>query len=44
MNIHLGTFVFQIVNFVVVAFILHRLLYRPLYEAIDRRRQATLAA
>ncbi|HVW38981.1 MAG TPA: F0F1 ATP synthase subunit delta [Pirellulales bacterium] len=44
MNIHLWTFVFQIVNFVVVAFVLHRLLYRPLYEAIDRRRQATLAA
>ena len=44
MNIHPWTFVFQIVNFVVVAFVLHRLLYRPLYEAIDRRRQATLAA
>lgn len=44
MNIHLWTFVFQIVNFVVVAFVLHRLLYQPLYEAIDRRRQATLAA
>jgi F-type H+-transporting ATPase subunit b len=44
MNIHLWTFVFQIVNFVVVAVVLHRLLYRPLYEAIDRRRQSTLAA
>ncbi len=44
MNIHLWTFVFQIVNFVVVAFVLHRLLYRPLHEAIDRRRQAMLDA
>ena len=41
MNIHLGTFLFQIVNFAVVAFVLHRVLYRPLHEAIDRRRQAT---
>lgn len=44
MNIHFWTFVFQIVNFIVVAFVLHRLLYRPLHEAIDRRRQATLKA
>lgn len=44
MNIHFWTFVFQIFNFVAVAFVLHRLLYRPLHEAIDRRRQATEAA
>ena len=44
MNIHFWTFIFQIVNFVVVAFVLHRLLYRPLHEAIDRRREATLKA
>lgn len=44
MNIHLGTFIFQVVNFLVVAYVLHRLLYRPLHEAIDRRRRETLAA
>jgi F-type H+-transporting ATPase subunit b len=44
MNIHLWTFLFQILNFVVVAFVLHWLLYRPLHEAIDRRRQAALDA
>jgi F-type H+-transporting ATPase subunit b len=33
------TFLFQVVNFVALAFILHRLLYRPLHEAIDRRRR-----
>ncbi|HWB14370.1 MAG TPA: F0F1 ATP synthase subunit delta [Pirellulales bacterium] len=41
MNIHFWTFLFQIFNFVVVAFVLQRLLYRPLHEAIDRRRLAT---
>jgi F-type H+-transporting ATPase subunit b len=41
MSIHFWTFLFQIFNFVVVAFVLHRLLYRPLHEAIDRRRLAT---
>ena len=41
MSIHLWTFLFQIFNFVVVAFVLHRVLYRPLHGAIDRRRQAT---
>lgn len=44
MNIHFWTFIFQIVNFVVVAFVLQRLLYRPLHEAIDRRREAALKA
>ena len=33
------TFLFQAINFVVLAYILHRLLYRPLHEAIDRRRE-----
>lgn len=44
MNLHFWTFLFQILNFVVVAYVLHRILYRPLHEAIDRRRQATLQA
>jgi F-type H+-transporting ATPase subunit b len=34
------TFVFEVVNFLVLAYILQRLLYRPLHDAIDRRRQA----
>ncbi len=35
------TFLFEILNFVVLAYILHRLLYRPLREAIDRRKAET---
>jgi F-type H+-transporting ATPase subunit b len=34
------TFLFEILNFLVLAFILHRLLYRPLRAAIDERRAA----
>jgi F-type H+-transporting ATPase subunit b len=32
------TFLFEVLNFLVLAFVLHRLLYRPLREAIDRRK------
>jgi F-type H+-transporting ATPase subunit b len=39
-----STFFFQTFNFVVLAYVLHRLFYRPLHEAIDRRRQAVLQA
>jgi F-type H+-transporting ATPase subunit b len=35
------TFLFEAVNFVVLAYVLHRLLYRPLREAVERRRAAT---
>jgi F-type H+-transporting ATPase subunit b len=38
------TFLFQAINFLVLACVLHRLLYRPLHDAIDQRRQATAAA
>jgi F-type H+-transporting ATPase subunit b len=34
------TFLFEILNFVVLAFVLHRLLYRPLREAIRKRQEA----
>jgi F-type H+-transporting ATPase subunit b len=44
MSINIWTFLFQIVNFTVLAYVLHRLLYRPLHDAIDRRRQATVQA
>lgn len=40
MSFSWSTFVFQIVNFVVLAYVLERLLYRPLHDAIDRRREA----
>jgi F-type H+-transporting ATPase subunit b len=33
------TFLFEALNFLVLVFILHRVLYRPLREAIDRRRE-----
>jgi F-type H+-transporting ATPase subunit b len=41
MQFHLWTFLFEAINFVALAFVLNRLLYRPLHEAIDHRREAT---
>ncbi len=38
------TFLFQLLNFVVLVYVLRRLLYRPLHEAIDRRRAANARA
>jgi F-type H+-transporting ATPase subunit b len=38
------TFLFEVLNFLVLAYVLHRLLYRPLQEAIDARRTATTQA
>ncbi len=38
MTFNVWTFLFEIVNFVVLAYILHRILYRPLRAAIDQRR------
>ncbi|MBX9790086.1 MAG: F0F1 ATP synthase subunit delta [Pirellulales bacterium] len=40
MTFNIWTFLFEIVNFVVLAYVLHRLLYRPLRAAIDQRREA----
>ena len=40
MTFNVWTFLFEILNFVVLAFILHRLLYRPLRAAIDERKAA----
>ena len=40
MTFNIWTFVFELVNFVVLAYVLHRLLYRPLRSAIDKRREA----
>lgn len=39
MQFNFWTFLFQLLNFVVLAYVLRRLLYRPLSEAIERRRQ-----
>lgn len=40
MTFNLWTFLLQVVNFVVLALVLRHLLYRPLHEAIERRREA----
>lgn len=44
MTFNVWTFLFEIINFVVLAYVLHRLLYKPLREAIDRRREQTAHA
>lgn len=44
MSFNLSTFIFEIINFLVLAYILQRLLYRPLHDMIDRRRQAIACA
>lgn len=41
MTFNWWTFLFEALNFVVLAYVLHRLLYRPLREAIQQRRAAT---
>jgi F-type H+-transporting ATPase subunit b len=38
------TFLFEALNFVVLAYLLHRLLYRPLRDAVDQRRAVTARA
>jgi len=38
------TFFFEAINFLVLAYILRRLLYRPLHDAIDKRKQANARA
>lgn len=40
MQIDTTSFILQLVNFVVLVWILHRFLYRPVLAAIDRRRAA----
>jgi F-type H+-transporting ATPase subunit b len=40
MTFNLWTFLFEVINFVVLAYVLHRLLYRPLRQALDERREA----
>ena len=44
MIFNVWTSLFQVVNFLVLVYILRRLLYRPLREAIDRRREAQAQA
>ena len=38
MTFNVWTFLFEVLNFLVLAFVLHRLLYRPLRDAIERRK------
>jgi F-type H+-transporting ATPase subunit b len=40
MTFNWWTFLFEVLNFVVLAYVLHRLLYRPLRDAIDQRRES----
>jgi F-type H+-transporting ATPase subunit b len=40
MTFNVWTFLFEVLNFLVLAFVLQRLLYRPLREAVERRQQA----
>ena len=44
MTFNWWTFLFEALNFVVLAYVLHRLLYRPLREAIEKRREANARA
>src|SRR5579872_1716801 len=44
MNFSFSTFIFEIINFLVLAYILQRFLYRPLHDMIDRRREAIARA
>jgi len=44
MKFDVWTFLFEVVNFLVLVYVLRRLLYRPLHEAIDRRRDANAKA
>lgn len=41
MKFDLTTFIFQIINFVVLLFILKRLLYKPVREIVEKRRKLT---
>lgn len=44
MTFNLWTFLFEVLNFLVLAYVLQRLLYRPLREAVEKRQQETARA
>jgi F-type H+-transporting ATPase subunit b len=44
MSFNIWTFLFEAVNFVVLAFVLHRLLYEPLRRAVAERQEANARA
>jgi len=44
MTFNVWTFLFEIINFLVLAYVLHRLLYRPLRTAIEQRQAVQAAA
>jgi F-type H+-transporting ATPase subunit b len=44
MTFNVSTFLFQVVNFAALAFVLHRLLYRPIRKAIEQRQADNLRA
>lgn len=41
MTFNLWTFLFEVVNFLVLVYVLHRLFYGPLRDAVERRRMAS---
>ncbi len=44
MNFNIWTFLFEVVNFLVLVYVLRRLLYKPLHAAIEERQQANAQA
>lgn len=44
MIVNVWTFLFEVLNFLALVYVLRRLLYRPLQQAIDSRRQANAKA
>ena len=40
MELHLSTIIFTIVDFLILVFVLYKLLYGPLTKAMDERKQA----
>ncbi len=40
MELHLGTIIFTIVNFLILLFVLYKLLYNPLTKAMDARKKS----
>ena len=42
MKLSLTTFIFQIINFVLLAYILHRVLYRPIRRIMEKRKRLVM--
>lgn len=42
MKLNLTTFIFQIINFVLLAYILHRVLYKPIRAIMEKRKRLVM--